>query len=316
MTERFAAGTRIGDYLLDGSVASTSSVLSYHATHVLLPRRALIQVLHPAFLGLASVSVQLIREGCILEALHHLGAPRMFECGVLPDRRPWLATELVVGESLEPLTEPLPVAAVVTLLRDVAEVLEHAHRRGVVHRNLRPAAIVRCDPSRGFGHCIIDWSHARTHDTATQVPTGSPAYRAPELASGAFDGRADVFSLGVIAYEVLTRALPTMSAAQRCPGVPAGVTSLLDRMLDDARVRPTATEVRVAAAQLADIVELVPVEDVAVATEEITLVELAEEPGEPEPPVINRRLKWTPATGLATQPGIHRARTALKRGRP
>ena len=176
MTERFAAGTRIGDYVIECVIPGGNADLTYQATHVLLPRRACLQILHPAFTGLTSVAVQLIREGCILEALHHLGVPRMYECGVLPDRRPWMATELVEGEPLSALTQVLPVATVVGLVRDVAEILEHAHRRGVIHRNLRPEVIVQCAPDRGFGHCVVDWSAARIHDAALaqQVPAGSP----------------------------------------------------------------------------------------------------------------------------------------------
>jgi serine/threonine protein kinase len=303
MTERFATGTRIGDYLIDAVVTGKNGDLTYQATHVLLPRRASLQILHPAFTGLAPVAVQLIREGCILEALHHVGVPRMYECGVLADRRPWTATELVDGE---PLQGGLPVAAVIDLVRDVAEILDHAHRRGVVHRNLRPLVILRCAPRRGFGHCVIDWSSARVYDaTPTQlVPSGSLRYRAPELVTGDFDGRADVFSLGAIADEALADALPA---------APLGLTALLDRMLArDPANRPTAGEVRFAAAQLAEVVELVP--DEPVAEEVVVLVDL---PDDPEPPVIKRKLKWTPGQGLETQPGIRgRAVSALKRGRP
>jgi len=269
---------------------------------VLLPRRASLQILH---LGLAPLAVQLIREGCILEALHHVGVPRMYECGVLADRRPWTATELVDGE---PLAGPLPVAAVIDLVRDVAEILDHAHRRGVVHRNLRPLAILRCAPRRGFGHCVIDWTSARVYDAAaTQpAPSGSPRYRAPEVVTGEFDGRADVFSLGAIADEALAGD----------GTAPSGLVALLDRMLArDPANRPTAGEVRLAAAQLAEDVELVPIDEPAAVVEDVVV--LVDLPEEPEPPVIKRKLKWTPGQGLETQPGIRgRAVSALKRGRP
>jgi serine/threonine-protein kinase len=207
---------------------------------------------------------------------------------------------------------------VIRLLRDVGEILDHAHRRGIVHRNLRPETILTCGPSRGFPFCVIDWGDARLHDGTTPQLMSTGYYRAPELTTGEpFDGRADVYALGVIAYEALTRTLPMMSAAKRCPGAPPRVTALLDRMLAvEPIARPTAAEVRAAASQLAELVELeVPDNEPLVTTTEevVVLVELEDDPS---PPVISRKLRWTPPQGIGTRPAIRRAMDALKRGRP
>src|SRR5512144_916388 len=97
---RNASGARIGEYLIDGEVACRSTEIAYRTTHRVLPRSARVAILNPAFAGVRLAEVQLMREACILEALHHTGVPRAFECGMI-ERRPWIATEYIEGVSLE-----------------------------------------------------------------------------------------------------------------------------------------------------------------------------------------------------------------------
>ena len=150
----------------------------------------------------------------------------------------------------------------IALLRDVAEVLAHAHARGVVHGNLRPERVLMSSGARAFPVCIVDWSDARAHDAATALPVPTVAswhYTAPELAAGeSIDDRADVFSLGVIAYQLLTGTLPFegdvaigsdgstqhVPTEVRCPDAPRELTSMVDQMLSyDRWDRPSSTEV-------------------------------------------------------------------------
>ena len=88
--DRFTSGARIGDYVVDREVAYETAAIVYYATHVVLPRKAHVKVSHP---GSRTAAVQLLREACILEALSHPGAPRVYELGVLADRRPWSSIE-------------------------------------------------------------------------------------------------------------------------------------------------------------------------------------------------------------------------------
>ena len=88
-TDRFTPGWRIGDYVIDRDLDD-----GYMATHVLLPRRVRLDVMHPTFAGLRPVAVRMMREACILEALRHAGVPRVFEVGVIAEAqtsRPWIA---------------------------------------------------------------------------------------------------------------------------------------------------------------------------------------------------------------------------------
>ncbi len=275
----------MGNYEIEGEIGPGL----YEATHRLLPRRALVKIARGA------TALQLMREACILEALQHQGVVRVFESGVTSDKRPWLALELVGGESLATVLErgPVPVIELVRIVGALAEILEYAHRRGVVHHGLRPDRVVVT--SRRV--CIADWSDARAHDAGSQIPhlpvPGARAYIAPEVVRGdATDDRADVFALGAIAYQALTGVLPPLGiypyvpAALRCEQAPVELTTLIDQMLAPDRFdRPTASEVRTELATLANFLDVAPPEDVVLVDTE----------GVPEAPVVRiRKPRWTP----------------------
>jgi serine/threonine protein kinase len=183
--------------------------------------------------------------------------PRVFSTGVI-GRRPWIAYELIQGVPLtETLLEgPLEVAEVLALLRDVASVLEHAHRRNIVHRNLRPDVLLNA-PGRAHPICITGWSDARVDDGSRER----------------VDHRADVFALGAVAFTALTGTwTDELTAVQRAPGAPRGLTLLIDRMLaPEPEARPSCAEVRATAIQI--VAELTkasaPSEDDGVAIEEV-----------------------------------------------
>jgi serine/threonine protein kinase len=229
--------------------------------HQVLPRRAIIKVVHAAFAAESPYVVQTLREACILEAISHPGVPIVYESGLLRDRRPWFAFEVISGPTLEDLLAPgpLPIAVVARLVRDLADILEHAHRRGVIHRGLRPDRIMVTNHRR-FPLCIPDWSEAIAHDASACAPPsdGLRGYTAPELAHHdassveRVDDRADMFALGAIAYRALTgvlpfegEAVPYIPARDRRPDAPRELAQIIDSMLSFDRFdRPSASEVR------------------------------------------------------------------------
>lgn len=263
LDEGFHPDDRIGNYRVEHELGPTGSGLLLQARHQVLPRRAIIKVVHAAFASAAN-QVQTLREACILEAIGHPGVPVVYESGLLRDKRPWFAFEVISGPTLEDIlaSGPLSVPEVAGLLRDLAELLEHAHRRGVIHRGLQPDRVVITNHRR-FPLCIPDWSEAIAHDASAHVPPtdGCRGYVAPELAhqdaGGAerVDDRADMFSLGVIAYRALTGALPlevsdavAFVAARDCrPEAPRELAAMIDALRSIDRFdRPSASEVRVA----------------------------------------------------------------------
>lgn len=222
---------RIGDYAIERDVED-----GYEATHVLLPRRVRLSVMHPTFVGLKPVAIRMMREACILEALRHPGVPRVYEVGVLSDQRtqrPWVASELVEGEAL--LGARLSAREVLAVVRSVAEILAHAHARGVAHRGVRPDAIICGDGSRGFPLCLVNWGDAR-------------APEANEDKDRVFAD--DLFALGLVADLVL---------ASRT-GAPAKLLALIEDLLaPNPMSRPSATEVMTRAQHLLDTVGAEPV---------------------------------------------------------
>jgi serine/threonine-protein kinase len=259
----FSPDDRIGNYLVERELGPTGSGVLLQARHQVLPRRAIIKVVHAAFAAAPPYVVQTLREACILEAIGHPGVPIVYESGLLKDRRPWFAFEVIRGPTLQDVLASgrLPLFEVAGLMRDLADILEHAHRRGVIHRGLRPDRIVVTNDRR-YPLCIPDWSEAIAHDASASVPPVDDCrgYAAPELAhqdAGSperVDDRADMFALGAIAYRALTGALPFGEGEGAAPYVPAQevrpeapreLAAIIDSLVSFDRFdRPSASEVR------------------------------------------------------------------------
>src|SRR6185503_11214338 len=260
----FRPDDRVGNYRVERELGPTGSGLLLLARHLVLPRRAIIKVVHSAFAAVQPFVVQTLREACILEAIAHPGVPVVYESGVLPERRPWFAFERISGPTLEEVLAPgaLAPAEVAALIRDIADIMEHAHRRGVIHRGLRPDRVV-ITADRRYPLCIPDWSEAIAHDATTHVPqatpNGSRSYIAPELAHQGVgtqelvDDRVDVFALGAIAYRALTGQPPFPNGESESyipahdlrPDAPPELAALIDSLLAFDRFdRPSASEVR------------------------------------------------------------------------
>jgi serine/threonine protein kinase len=241
-SDRFVPGARIGDYIVDREVAYEAAAIVYFATHVVLPRQAHIKVTHP---GSRPAAIQLLREACLLEALSHPGVPRVHECGVLADRRPWSAIELVPGIAFDRFAGDRPVAQsdAVVALRDLADILHHAHERGIVHRRLTASAILRTERRRSV-YAIEDWADARALDAGADV---------------AVDARDDVHALGAIVFRALTGRDPSGgSLATHCSAAPTELIALVDQMLAEPVVRPTAGEIYDRALWLCNTLEASP----------------------------------------------------------
>jgi hypothetical protein len=234
VSNRFSAGEQIGDYQIVGEVEIDATAVVYLATHVVLPRQAYIKVSHP---GSREAAVHILREARIYEALSHPGIPRVYECGILGDRRLWCAIEVVAGDTLKQLTGagPLALSNLIVMLRDVADILVHAHACSVVHCRLTMGAIVRSQ-RRSTSYSIRDWSDARMAGAEGGVVV---------------DPKDDVRALGALAFRALTGILPesieqnqpSPSVGTFCPSAPAELIALIDQMLTEPVARPAAIDV-------------------------------------------------------------------------
>lgn len=157
------------------------------------------------------------QEAELLGRLVHPGIARVYEAGwtaTETGRRPYFAMEFVEGRPLNEYAAErvLPLAARLTLVSQVAEAVHYAHGRGVVHRDLKPSNVFI--DGRGQPR-VLDFGVARplgegSRATKTGQLVGTLAYMSPEQASGRYEvtPRADVYSLGVLLYELLTGRLP------------------------------------------------------------------------------------------------------------
>lgn len=259
----------VGAYRIVREIGRGGMATVYEAAHTVLPRRAALKVLHGALLRQPGMATRMVQEAAILDGLRHPGVVRVYECNLLPDHRPWIAMELVEGETLANrlhYASTLPAIEVAVLLADVADVLASVHQSDVVHRDLKPDNIL-CTPTNGdYALRVLDWGVARlgigSRLTLDGLTPGTPIYMSPEQATGHNIGPAcDIYSLGVIAYEALTGEPPfdghtlaevvymhltraPVPLRRRC-NAPLELCDLIGRMLEkDPALRPGAIEVR------------------------------------------------------------------------
>ncbi len=208
-------GTLIGRYEIDAELGRGAMGVVYRARDPKLDRIVAIKTVSLA--GLDSDAEQEYRKRFVIEAqaagrLSHPGIVTMFDVRE-EEPEPYLIMEYVKGQSLHALisreNRTLPLSTTLQLVQEVAEALHYAHAQGVIHRDIKPANIL-VDEN---GHAkIADFGIAKLNQTDITMQgqlMGSPAYMAPEqLSEGAVDGRADLFSLGIILYYMLTGHRP------------------------------------------------------------------------------------------------------------
>jgi serine/threonine protein kinase len=234
-------GSSEDDEILVGDLIGTYRVIGgsdapgvFRGVHELAESQVVLKI---GFPGPSSI----LTDAPTVTHLHHPAIARLVGCGVHLDGRLWTATELAPGRPLAELLAEgaLPARWVMSVVRDVAEVLTYAHGVGVVHRTLAPRnLIVGNDPARPI--TITGWMDARI-DFRSLTPS---VYTAPEVRLGEVGtSRADIYALGVIAYRALTGSYPNRSGANY-HGVAPAFARLIRRML------ALAPEDRPSAAQL------------------------------------------------------------------
>ncbi|MCB9915041.1 MAG: serine/threonine protein kinase [Planctomycetes bacterium] len=212
---------RIGGYEVLERLGAGGMGVVYRARQRSPERQVALKVVRSA-----AVSADGLRrfrhEAEALARLDHPGIARLIEAGTLDDgtgAEPWFALELVDGRPLTRFAreEGLDLRARLTLLIDVCDAVQHAHAKGVLHRDLKPANVLVTADGRPK---VLDFGLARVTDGDAGVSTmhthagevlGTLAYMSPEQLAGdpsAVDARADVYALGVVAYELLADAPP------------------------------------------------------------------------------------------------------------
>jgi serine/threonine protein kinase len=195
----------------------------YRATHLGLERPVAVKIIKAEYALDPDLAERFMREARTMARLRHTHAAIIFDAGNLPDGRHFIVMEFVEGETLsEALARESPFTPerTVKIVSDICSVLAEAHSLGIVHRDLKPSNIMLTDR----GVCVLDFGVAKvlatsTDATATHATTGSgmivgtPRYMSPEQCLGHRVGaRSDLYSLGILAYEMLTGHPPFTDA--------------------------------------------------------------------------------------------------------
>ena len=192
---------RVERFLGSGGMGSV-----YLASDTQLGRRVALKFLHyndPVLV------VRFLREARAQARVEHPNICQVHEAGEV-EGRPYIAMQYIEGRSLSDLRGKLSTEISVRLVRDVALAVHAAHKTGLIHRDLKPANIlVGKDDAGGLHPWVVDFGLAQSQGeeglTRTGLISGTPAYVSPEQAQGSqLDRRTDVYSLGVVLYELLT----------------------------------------------------------------------------------------------------------------
>lgn len=208
-------GTAFGPFLIRRPLGRGGMAAVYEALDTRLERAVALKVLPPEFLRDQTSARRFETEARLIARLEHPNIVPIYASGI-ESGIPWMSMRLLTGNNLSVLLEQRRLAPleVVQLLRQVAAALDYAHAHGVVHRDIKPSNIL-LDGSGAA--CVADFGLAQMMDsghrlTQTGILAGTPHYMAPEQALGKrVDHHCDIYSLGIVAYEMLTGARPFVS---------------------------------------------------------------------------------------------------------
>ncbi|WP_437593507.1 protein kinase domain-containing protein [Sorangium sp. So ce1000] len=210
-------GAMIGEYRVERMLGAGTFGDVYAGEHPLIGKRVAIKVLNRRFASDPTVVSRFVGEARAVNRIRHRNIIDIFSFGVV-DGRHYFVMELLDGLTLGALIRRegrLSAGRAVALLEGIADALDAAHAAGITHRDLKPENIfVAIEKSGRYFPKLLDFGVAKladealAHKTATGVAVGTPAYMSPEQVRGkGVDPRSDIYSLGVIAHEVLTGTL-------------------------------------------------------------------------------------------------------------
>jgi eukaryotic-like serine/threonine-protein kinase len=257
-------GEQFGNYRSISLLGEGGMGAVYLAEHPGIGRRVAVKVLHKNYTRDEHLLARFLNEARAANAIRHPNIIEILDSGMLADGTPFLVMELLEGESLGVRlrqTGALPIATAVDFAYQTASALGAAHAKGIVHRDLKPDNLfVVPDPHDTHRERIkvLDFGIAKLQQgsvgdsvkTRTGTLMGTPIYMSPEQCRGTrtVDHRSDIYSLGVIFYEMLVGQppfvsegfgdlvnmhlnVPPMSPRARRPEIPLGVDALVLKML-------------------------------------------------------------------------------------
>jgi len=216
-------GRTVGSYRVEKLLGKGGMGSVYMGVHPGIGSRVAIKFLHPQFSHDEKIVERFFNEARAVNVIGHDNILKILDLNVTDDQRHYFVMEFLHGRPLQALLRhnvqvPLEVAGPIVV--QICDALEAAHKRGIVHRDLKPdnVYLISMKGKKNFVK-VVDFGIARVTDdagvstgkTQTGMVMGTPAYMSPEQGSGAsnkIDGRSDVYSLGVMMFQLATGRLP------------------------------------------------------------------------------------------------------------
>ncbi|HEU5238698.1 MAG TPA: protein kinase [Pyrinomonadaceae bacterium] len=254
--------TLAGKYLIEELIKSGGMGSVYRGKHILMDKRVAIKVLRPSLAMDDAVVARFSREAKAASRISHPHAVNVTDFGESENGVVFLVMEYLDGRTLKEIIKSegaMPLARTVEIVRQVSGALDAAHEQGVIHRDLKSDNIMLSQTNGGEWAKVLDFGIAKIQQpegaldmdiTAANLVIGTPQYMSPEQCShsGPIDARSDVYSLGIIVYEMLAGRVPFSGESPTVimmkqvqdeppsifgfrPDLPAGIGSVVTRAL-------------------------------------------------------------------------------------
>jgi serine/threonine protein kinase len=208
--ERLLTGRTLGQCRLLEQLGRGGMAAVYKAYQSSLDRYVAVKVLPPSLAYSPDFAARFRREARAIARLNHPNILPVYDSGQEGELS-YLVMRYVEGGTLqEMLGKPMPLERVVEIITQVGGALEYAHQEGIIHRDVKPSNVLM---DKGEWAFLSDFGLAKMVETSVQLTKtgalGTPAYMAPELGKGEpADERSDIYSLGIVLYEMLTGRVP------------------------------------------------------------------------------------------------------------
>lgn len=255
-----SAGQIVAGYRIERVLGTGGMGTVYLAANPTLPRREALKVLSAELSCNRDFRARFVREAEVAASLDHPHIVSVYNRGQTADGQLWIAMQFVDGTDADAAQRSGTMTSqrAVHIVSDVAQALDYAHARGVIHRDVKPANfLLSGTPGTDERALLGDFGIARALDDVGLTATGSVlatiAYAAPEVLSGAhLDGRADIYSLGCTLFSLLTGRTPFSSTNGMAAVMMAHLHQPPPRVSDFLPHLPAALDVVIATAMAKD----------------------------------------------------------------